>query len=248
MENSTYVALSRAMALQRSIAVTANNVANVNTPGFKGEKSVFEGYVEAQGAGARDDVTFVLDRGSYIDMSPGGLQMTGNALDIAVQGDGWLGFQTPDGQIGLGRNGQLTMDADGRLVTAAGHQVLDAGGGPLALPADAGDVTIATDGTITNAQGDTFGRVGVFRGADAQSYERVPGGLFVPPGGGQPPLEPVLGARVVQGAVEGSNVDPVTEMARMIEMQRAFERSVTAMETEDKLTDEALQRLGRSAG
>lgn len=247
MDNSTYVSLSGLTALDRGIAVTANNLANANTAGFKGERSVFEAYVARQGSDPKGDVSFVLDKGSYVDTTAGGMEMTHSPFDLAIQGDGWFGYQTTDGQIGLGRNGQLTRNAAGQVVTATGHQVLDDGGAPLAVPPDTDAITISRDGTISSAEGDVIGRVGVFRGADIQSYIRVAGGVFLPPGGAPPDLEPMNGAQVVQGAVERSNVDPISEMTRMIEAQRAFERGINAMNNEDKLLKETLTRLGRSA-
>ncbi len=247
MDAGTYAALSRATAVQRALAVGANNMANANTPGFKSERALFEAYLGGAGGDSETDVSLVLDRGSYLDPSAGSLRVTGNAFDVAIQGEGWFAFQTEDGRTALGRNGQLTKTADGLLVTARGHRLLDDGGAPVQLPAEATGISIARDGTISDSTGDTLGRVGVFRGDGIDGFDRASGAVFVPAGGAEPDLVPVLDPTVVQGALEGSNVDPVTEMTRLIKMQRAFEQANNAMGAEDQLVDETLRRLGRPA-
>lgn len=248
LENTSYVSLSGLATLQRQVAISANNMANSSTAGFKAERSVFQEYVEKQsGADTKSSVSFVLDSGSFLDPRSGSLEMTRSQFDIAIQGDGWFGFQSPDGQIGLGRNGQLVMDDQGRLTTASGHHILDIGGAPISLPPDVSEISIARDGTISTAEGDTVGLIGVFRGADIQSYRRIAGGMFVPPQGGTPDLEQMIGANIVQGAIEGSNVNAVTEMTQLIEAQRGFQRAINSMTSGDTLLKETLTRLGRAS-
>ncbi|SFP65814.1 flagellar basal-body rod protein FlgF [Tranquillimonas alkanivorans] len=247
MDNSTYVSISLASAMRRALEVSANNMANANTAGFKGERVVFESYMHTE-SGSGDGTSFVLDKGSYLDGTQGTITHTGNPLDVAVQGDGWLSYLTPTGQRAYGRDGHLTVDAQGNLMTLSGARVLDAGGGPIALPPDLnGEVTISADGAITTPQGDVIAALGLFDVPEIQSFERIGAGMFVPPGEGDLPQPvPAIGTTVVQGAVEGSNVEPIVEMTRMMDIQKAYERSVKLMGSEDDLRKDALRRLGQT--
>ncbi|PYE84372.1 flagellar basal-body rod protein FlgF [Pseudoroseicyclus aestuarii] len=246
MDNSTYVSVSLARALQRELDVTANNVANASTAGFKGERVAFDSFV-VRGEARQAPVSYVIDRGSYIDARPGSLSQTGNPLDLAVQGSGWLAYRTPDGQTAYGRNGQLTLDAQGGLVTAAGAPVLDRGGAPIAIPPDAaGSVSIAADGTISAQGFGPIAQIGLFDLPDLQSYSRIGGGLLLPPEDAQAPL-PDMQSSIVQGAIETSNVEPVLEMTRMLAIQKAYDRATTLIQAEDDRQRSMLQRLGDTA-
>ncbi|MGC9370101.1 MAG: flagellar basal-body rod protein FlgF [Paracoccaceae bacterium] len=249
MDNSIYVSLSLATAMRRELDVTANNIANANTAGFKGERVVFDSYLHREtGLDAADDTSFVVDRGSYLDARQGALTHTGNQLDVALQGEGWLSYQTPEGQTAYGRDGRFSLDVQGNLVTLSGARVLDVGGAPIAIPPDLGsEVTISRDGSISAAGRGVIAQIGVFNLSDLQSYERIGNGLFVPPQGrpGEPPT-PDLNTEVVQGAIESSNVQPVVEMTRMMSIQRAYERAVKLMSGEDDLRRDVLRRLGQT--
>ncbi|KAA9009973.1 flagellar basal-body rod protein FlgF [Histidinibacterium aquaticum] len=249
MENSSYVALSLATVMRRSMDVAANNMANANTAGFKGERVVFDSYLHKGDAGEDNGAHFVLDRGSYLDSTQGSIQHTGNPLDVALQGEGWFSYLTPDGQQAFGRDGRFSVDAQGNLVTQSGARVLDAGGQPVAIPPEAAaDLVISGDGTMSTPDGGALGQLGVFEVPDLQSYERVGGGLFIPPGGGAPVEAPLpdRATQVVQFSVEGSNVQPIVEMTRMMAIQKSYERAVNLMTTGDDLRKDALKRLGQA--
>lgn len=245
MDNAVYVALSRATALERNLSITANNIANADTAGFKAEQAVFESYVESQRhAEVKDSVSFVVDGGSFVDLRQGGLTATGGALDLGIEGPGWFAYRTESGQTVLGRDGQFALDADGTVVTTTGAKLLDVGGGPIALPEGAEGLSVARDGTISAADGAILGQVGVFAGGDIQSYTRLGAGMFAAPGG-DAQLEPLLGAQVVQGALEQSNVNAVFEVTRLIELHRAYEQSLKVVENRSDLSGQTLQRLGQ---
>lgn len=250
MDNSVYVSLSLATAMQRAMDVTANNIANANTAGFKGERVVFDSYLHRDaGAGASDDTSFVVDRGSYLDERQGAVTQTGNPLDLALQGPGWFAYQTPEGQVAYGRDGRFSLDAQGNLITLGGARVLDAGGGAIAIAPDlGGNVTIAKDGTIAAEGRGVIAQLGVFELPDLQSYERIGNGMFAPPGNrpGQPRPIPDLNTEIVQGAIEASNVQPVVEMTRMMSIQQAYDRAAKLMSGEDGLRRDALRRLGQA--
>ncbi|WP_212522758.1 flagellar basal-body rod protein FlgF [Actibacterium sp. MT2.3-13A] len=250
MDNSIYVSLSLATAMRREMDVTANNIANANTAGFKGERVVFDSFLhDAQGPGAEGGTSFVVDRGSYLDERQGAVTQTGNTLDVALQGPGWFSYQTPEGRLAYGRDGRFGLDSQGNLITLSGARVLDIGGGPIALPPDLGsNVTITKDGSITAEGRGVIAQLGVFTLPDLQSYERIGNGLFVPPESrpGQARPVPDPDTEVVQGAIEASNVQPVVEMTRMMSIQRAYERAAKLMSGADDLRRDTLRRLGQT--
>ncbi|MBY6093044.1 flagellar basal-body rod protein FlgF [Maritimibacter alkaliphilus] len=250
MDNSTYVALSLAQAMRRDMDVTANNIANANTSGFKTERIVFDSVLfKDAGLDVRDTTNFVLDRGSYLDESQGAITNTGNPLDFALEGDGWFAYETQDGRTAYGRDGRFTLDAQGNLVTLSGAQVLDVGGGNIAIPPDAGQLVVSRDGSISTLAGDALGQLGVFNLPDLQAYERIGNNMLAAPegeaGAGLMPAELDETTQIVQGSIENSNVQPVVEMTRMIQVQQAYDRAIKLMNTEDDLRKDMLQRLGR---
>ncbi|MGR3465438.1 flagellar basal-body rod protein FlgF [Limimaricola sp.] len=245
MDNSTYVSLSLATAMRNALDVTANNIANANTAGFKGERVVFDSYLHrASGTDENVETDFLIDQGSYMDPNQGAMSRTGNPLDLALQGDGWFGYETEAGTA-YGRDGRFALDPDGALVTLSGARVLDPGGAPIALPPDTGgEVKISEDGTISTQGGGVIGRVGLFELPDLQGYERIGAGMFVAPDAGDTARPANDGTRVVQGAVEGSNVQPVVEMTRLMAIQQAYERALKLVSSEDDLTRDMLRRIG----
>jgi flagellar basal-body rod protein FlgF len=246
MDTISHVALSLAAAMQREMNVTANNIANANTTGFRGERVVFEAFID-RGAAQGDDSDFVLDTGSYVDLRPGALTMTGNPLDVALNGPGWFAYRTEEGQTAYGRDGRFMVNVDGNLVTVSGARVLDEGGGTIALPPDSGMVEITPDGLIVTGDGNALARIGLFDLPAIQSFERIGGGLFVPPAGQPDGALPTQATQVVQGALEGSNVQPVLEMTRLLDIQKAYERAVQLTRTHDELARDAVRRIGRQS-
>ncbi len=247
MDNSTYISLSLATALRRELDVTANNMANASTAGFKGERVVFSSYLHRDAAAATGDTSFLIDRGSYVDQQQGAITLTGNMLDVALKGEGWFGYETPQGQRAYGRDGHFAVDAQGALITMSGARVLDLGGNPINLPPDAlNDLSISRNGTISSLANGVISQIGVFTLPDVQSYERIGNGMFIAPDlEGVRPALPDTTTEVVQGAIEGSNVQPVVEMTRMMSIQKAYERAVELMNGEDDLRRDMLRRVGR---
>lgn len=249
MDNSNYVALSLAQAMRRELDVTANNIANANTAGFKGEHLMFESYLhDGSGTSEREGVSYVIDGGSYLNTQQGPLTQTGNPLDVALMGDGWFSYETGEGQTTYGRDGRFTLDTQGYLVTLNGARVLDEGGSAIAVPQGASELSITRDGTLSAANTGVIGRLVVFDLPDLQSMERMGGGMFIRPEGAPAPARiAALQTEVVQGSIEGSNVQPVTEMTRMMEIQRAYDRAVNLMSGEDDLRRDTLRRLSQDA-
>lgn len=243
MENAQLVSLSRQIALQRQMDVVANNMANINTTGFKAEAMLFEQY---NMPGAADNniagdqsVAYTQDWATIHDLQAGAFNQTGNPLDVALSGKGFLTVSTPNGDR-YTRAGSLAIDASGTLVDLAGNPVLGEGG-PIHFDAADTDITILKDGTITTAQG-SKGKLAIAEFNDPQMLTRQGNNLWA----GGTPLPNRL-TQVVQGSIERSNVAPVTEMAQMIRVQRAYEQLATLMSRQDDLRASAVQKLGTMA-
>lgn len=241
MDTTSYIALSRQIALERHMATIANNVANATTTGFRAEHTVFERVLERADPSRR--LSFVQDVGQWQDTSPGTVSLTGNKLDVAVDGDGFLAFATGQG-VRYGRAGHLAIDAGGQLVDPAGRTVLDEGGQPITITGSSRELTIAPDGTVSEGA-EVRGRLQRVSVADQQAMVREPGGLYrsdtgVTPAGPQ--------VRLVQGALEGSNVAPVVEMTTMMQAVRMFEGTQRLIDTHHELERKAIgQLIGASA-
>ena len=249
MDNSTYVALSQLTALERQLDVTANNIANANSTGFKAERVLFESYLNPDSTDVTGGGTsYLIDRGSYLDDRSGVVLQTGNPLDMALSGAGWFAYELEDGQQAFGRDGNFVLDPQGRVVTTSGAQVLDAGGAPLALPpALAATVAISGDGVISSQQGGVLGQIGLFALPDRQSLGRAGGGMFVPEDGTAQLAPDDTGTEVIQGALEASNVQAVSEVTRLIDIQQAYQHALNLISSEDDLKKEMLSRIGQTS-
>ncbi|MBY0337785.1 MAG: flagellar basal-body rod protein FlgF [Acetobacteraceae bacterium] len=246
MDTPGYVMLSRLAAQRRATDVLAQNVANANTPGFKASQSVFAAHLsrqEAAGtpAGGRD-LAFTLDRATWRDFTPGGVQTTGNPLDLALPQEGFFAVQTPAGER-FTRAGRFTLDQESRIVDSAGNPVLGEGGQPLSLPPGNVRIEVRADGTVSSEAG-PIGRLRVVRFERPQDLLAQGDRLFTAPDGVQP--QPVPQPGVVQGAVEASNVQPIQELTRLTAGLREFEMAAQFIEKEGERLGSAVGRiLGR---
>jgi flagellar basal-body rod protein FlgF len=236
--STSVVTLSRQVGLMREMTTVANNIANASTTGYRREGMTFTEFVQTTPGG--ESLSMAAGRARTIDLSQGGLSHTGGAFDLAIEGDGFFLVQTPQGER-LTRAGAFTPNAAGDLVTPDGHRLLDAGGAPVFVPPDAETVAIADDGTLS-ADGAPVARIGLWRPADPAGLVREAGTLFAAEQGTEPVPE---GGRILQGRLEGSNVDPVAEMARMIEVQRAYELGQAFLERESDRRSKLIDTLTR---
>lgn len=241
MENQLYIGLSRQMALRRQLDVVANNIANMNTAGFRGERTLFEAAMEPGGRKPTDRIAFTIDRSTYTDLRPGAFSATGNPYDVALDGDGFLTVQTPDG-VRYTRDGRMRRDADGQLVTANGHPVLDDGRKPVTIASEYSTVSIAPDGLVS-ADGDVVGRLGVVRFDNPQSLTQTGDLLFQPPDGVEP--RPAPDTRLTQGKVEQSNVQGIAEVTRMMDLSRDYQAVTRMVDEGQDLLRTAINRLGK---
>jgi flagellar basal-body rod protein FlgF len=238
METSILVALSRQDTLGRQLDVVANNLANMNTTAFKAERMMFTDYVMQAGAagGATGNaITFVRDLATVRDPSEGKLEATGGDLDVALAGEGYLVVQTPAGER-YTRDGHLRLDEAGQLVTDDGLPVLTHGGAPLLFDPQDTRIGIARDGTVSTEAGD-LGRLRVVRFAHPERMLSVAGGLMTSDEKPEDVAAPVL----LQGMLEGSNVQPIIEMERLIDLQRAYDQARVLIDREDDRIRKALQ-------
>ena len=243
LENAQLIGLSKQVALRRELDVVANNLANINTAGFKRHEVLFEDYlmpVAEYGARRNVDETlhYVSDRATIRDFSEGSFEQTGSAYDVALQGDGWLVVETADGPR-YTRNGAMTTNASGQLVTHSGDPVAGADG-PINIPNDASSIAIARDGTIS-ADGNTIGRLRVVKFQNMADLIADDGTLFR---SNATPIEDTS-TTVQQGMLERANVRGVLEIARLIEITRAYTSLTSAMDRTDKLRQTAIQTLGQ---
>ncbi len=237
MDNPGYVTLTRQSGLLREMQVLAHNVANLSTTGFRREGVLFSEYVRRlDGDEATLSMAAANARQTFLDQ--GTLAQTGGALDLAIEGDGFFLLETPNGER-LTRAGHFMRNAEGEMVNADGHRLLDAGGAPIFLPADAGPIGIARDGTISVA-GEPLAQIGlVVPGADWQL--RRDGGTLLQ---ATEDLLPAEAAVLHQGFLEDSNVNPINEMARLIAVHRAYEAGQNFLEREDERIRTVVRTLG----
>ena len=238
MENALTVGLSQQVVLRRAMNVAANNIANMNTTGFKAEKLSFQEYLQPfETNEGKEALALVWDVASHRDFSAGSLTQTGAPLDFAIDGEAFFAVQTPDG-VQYTRNGHFGLDENGQLVTRGGFPVLDDGGAPILIDPDLGPVSVGNDGVI--AQGDNqVGAFGLNAFQTPQGLLRVGDGLF------QTDEAPIPPTRVAirQGFLEGSNVEPIRAVTNMIEISRAYQSAAKLIETADELARQAVQKL-----
>ena len=248
MENTLLIGLSRQATLERQLDVVANNIANVNTTGFKSDASLFEEYLmpgahEDNFVGGDRRVSYVQDRGTYRDFSQGASEETKNPLDIAIDGSAFLVVQTAAGER-YTRDGGLQLNNQGQLVTAAGNAVLG-NSGPIVFQPTDHDINVSPDGTITVVEGN--GRTDALRGklrlvsfADAQKLLKEGSNLY---SSGQGAAQADTRSQLRQGYIEKSNVNSVAEMSRMIEVTRAYTQISTLLQQQSDLHKSAIEKL-----
>jgi flagellar basal-body rod protein FlgF len=249
MENALLIGLSRQMVLERQMDVVANNVANVNTAGYKADRSLFQEYLNS---GAHEDnflspdrrVSYVHDRATFHDFSQGPAEETKNPLDVAIDGGGFLVVQTPAGER-YTRDGGLQINSQGQLVTAGGNPVLG-NSGPIVFQSTDKQVSIAADGNVTVLEGasridSVRGKLRVVNFAQAQRLLKEGSNLYSAGEGAV--AQPDTTSKLRQGFIEKSNVNSVLEMSRMIEVTRTYTQISALLQQQADLQKSAIERL-----
>jgi flagellar basal-body rod protein FlgF len=241
MNNTTDIALSRLTAQMRAMDITANNLANMSTPGYRAERIVFADWLSSQTrtTSPRGDtkLAFTQDRATYRERAEGSLTQTGNPLDLALSGDGYFTVQTANGTR-LTRAGRFTLQADGTITDEAGNALLDSNGQKLTAGATDTRLTVTGDGAISSENG-PIGRIAVVTPADPNKLTAEGARLLR----ADTQTNPVAAPRVVQGAVEDSNVQPVAELVRMMGTQRDFQVVTQFVEAENQRHQTAIDKI-----
>jgi flagellar basal-body rod protein FlgF len=246
MDRSVYIAMTGATQTMRAQDAVSHNLANASTVGFKSELSAFQS-VPVLGPGQATRINAVAE-GVGEDQSQGVPLQTGRSLDIAVRGSGWIAVQAPDGTEGYTRAGDLQLTADGTLTDARGNPVMG-NGGPINLP-QSSQISIGNDGTISTVplgQGpNTVAAVAQIKlvNPDATQLSKGNDGLLHLAGGGQADLDPTV--RLNTGALEGSNVNPSSELVKMISLSRQYELQVRSIKTAEDDSDASTKLLQTS--
>lgn len=249
MQNTLLVGLSKQMVLERQMDVVSNNIANMNTNGYKADRSLFQEYLSSNAhednfASSDRRVSFVQDRATFHDFSQGPTEETKSPLDVAIDGNAFLVVQTPGGER-YTREGNLAINSRGQLVTASGYQVLGTSG-PITFQQTDHDVNIATDGNISVLEGTSRldsirGKLRLVSFAQAQRLLKEGSNLYAPGEGTQ--ALPDTKAQIRQGFIEKSNVNSVVEMSRMIEITRTYTQIASLLQQQSDLHKSAIEKL-----
>ena len=265
MSKGIYTAVSGAIAQSAKLDSIANNLANVNTPGFKRDAQLFKEYLTAyekqpgtievpripasiesfydmQGG----DKSYVDLDGTYTDFQQGALKQTGNPLDVSIEGDGLFEVLAPEG-IRLTRSGSFAIDPDGRLVTKQGFPILKDGGAgqdpaTRTIKLNLSNVTVSASGEVFQ-DGQSAGRLSILRAGNKDALQKVGGSMYALRDGLDPDLRVATDAKVGQGYLEQSNVNIVREMTDMIAATRTFESTQKAIQAYDQMQGKVVNEV-----
>ena len=241
MQNATTVALSRLVAQQRAMDVTATNLANADTPGFKSGRTLFADWLSRQSGTnpvrGGQVLAYTQDRATYREQAAGPLSHTANPLDLAITGPGFFTVQSKAGPM-LTRAGRFELQADGTVADADGNALLDTSGKPVHVAAADTALQVAGDGTLSSENGQ-LGKIGIVQPADPNRMQALGDRLL----SAQTPTTAVAQPKVVSGALEQSNVQPVAETSRMMNDLREFQFVTQFVEAEGQREQAAIDKL-----
>ena len=238
--------MTGATQTMRAQDAVSHNLANASTVGFKAELSSFQS-VPVLGPGANTRINAVA-QGEGQDDTQGSIQQTGRPLDIAVNGSGWIAVQSADGSEGYTRAGNLQLDAEGNLTDTRGNPVMGSGG-PITIP-DSSSITVGKDGTISTVpmgQGpSTIAAVGQIKLVNPDPTQMTEGsdGLMHMNDGSTADTDDTV--TVTSGALEASNVNPSSELVKMISLSRQYEMQVRSIKTAEDDADDSSKLLQTS--
>jgi flagellar basal-body rod protein FlgF len=240
MNDPSTIALSAQIALLRKTDMLSNNLANLSTNGFKGQEMIFTEYLGKASDGKK--ASYVQDLGTARDTREGPITQTGNPLDVAVEGSGFLVVDTPLGPR-YTRDGHFQIDSQGQIVTSQGYPVQSDANTPIAIPDNTRAITIGQDGTVVTTGGGVVGKLQVVTFANEQALVPTSANSFSTD---QTPQPAPPTTRLVQGALEGSNVEPVLELTQLISANRAISYTHDFTQAEATRVTNAIDRLGKT--
>ena len=241
LSTTLYIDAAAQLALTRRLDSLASNLANANTTGFLGDGLKFDSVLSATGA---TNVAFPIAGADYISLAPGAAHRTGNPLDVAVRGEGWLSVMTPDGPA-YTRDGRLFVDPTGEVRSVNGYPFLDSGGAPMMIDPSGGDISIAVDGSV-HQRGKAVASIGIFALDAAARLRRYDNSAVLSDRQAEPAGNFAKNG-LMQGYLHRSNVDPLSEMSRLIEIQRAFDHISACLSMTDNAQQESIRSLGSQA-
>jgi flagellar basal-body rod protein FlgF len=241
MQSALYVGLSAQVALEKRMQTIANNIANVNTAAFRTDVVKFETVLSRAGA---NPVSFSSPGVNIISREAGNLSETGNPLDVAVMGQGWLAFAGPSGTV-YTRDGRLQIAPNGDLQTLTGFPVVDSGGAQITLDPNGGPLSIAHSGAITQ-DGNEVGTIGLFNIPAEANLDRY-GNSGVIPDRPATAITDFTRDGLKQNYVEGSGANPLLELTRLMSASRAFDGANSMMESTESTMQNAIRTLGEPA-
>jgi flagellar basal-body rod protein FlgF len=224
--------------------IVAHNIANMNTVGFKGQDMMFVEHLVKSPGGDKllgNKLAYARDIATMINFNEGPIEKTGNPLDLAITGDGFFVVETPQGER-YTRNGRLKLNDGGQLVNQNGQPVLSSTGQPFFLAPEDTQITVSRDGTISTNNGN-LGKLKLVRFENPQQLKRTAGGLY---SSEAPPVD-VEQPSINQGMLEGSNIQPIFEMAKMIEIHRTYESVRSFIDREDERMRNMIREMSRTA-
>lgn len=241
MENQTAIILSRMVTASRTMDVIANNIANASTPGYESLHLKSSAWIDrmndVQASDGGNTLAYAQSLGTWRDTKPGPIRHTGNPLDLALTNSGYFTIQTSNGPL-LTRDGRFSLSPNGSIVDDSGDKVLDNAGNPVLVPSDAGSLTIASDGTISGKNG-IIGQVGVVTVADPQTLTAQGDNTFA----AQTVPMPVSNPGITQGALESSNVEPITEISHMMQASQNFQMIAQFLSAEQTRHQNAIAQI-----
>lgn len=243
MDNLMLIGLARQQTLRRAMDVSANNIANASTAGFKAERLMLEPHTDhrARHADGPDRIAFVEDWAMGRDFRQGSLNATNRPLDMALEGEGFFTLETEAGER-FTRDGRFTLAPDGALSAQDGARVLDQAGQPIFLDPSAGEITVSANGQISQG-GAPVAQLGVVRFEQPGLLTKSGDNRYVAPEDAERVFEGL--GQVRQGYSEASNVQAITEITRMMEVSRAYASVSKMIKDTDELSRKAIERLGR---
>ncbi len=244
MDVSLYVGLSHQIGMRRNLEIIANNMANMNTTGFKKEGLLFQEYMmrmDGTDTPVAKNVSYVQDKSLIRDFTEGNFRQTDNPLDLALDGQNFFQVQDANGAMRYTRNGHFKLSDTGELTTSNGLTVLDTNGSPITFAIDDQDITISEDGTVSTQARGVIGRIAVVEFGALGQLQKVGDSLYSSP----TPGTPSVSYKVTSGMIEDSNVQPIVEMTNLMNVSRQYQSVARILEDQQELQLKSINRLAR---
>lgn len=244
MDTILSIALSHQVAKRRQMDIIANNIANMSTTAFKRENVMFGEYLqEAKGdlSPSLRKISYVQDFGISRNITDGTFETTGNIFDIALSGNGMFQVQRANGEMAYTRNGHLALSQESVLITTSGQEIMDDGGKPIEIPQYVTDITISEDGTISSQSTGRIAKLNIVTFRNESQLKKIGENMFRSEA---PPL-PATDYKIMQGAIELSNIQPIIEITRMIQVSRSYIQTAKLMDNLQDSKSKALNQLAK---